>query len=83
MAESAGIACTIGSNLEREIATAAMAHLAISTPNIQCERFPGDLIGPLYFDAPYTKNPLSYAADRLRIPSGSGLGVSLETGNTD
>lgn len=83
MAESAGMACTIGSNLEREIATAAMAHLAISTPNIQCERFPGDLIGPLYFDTPFTKYPLSYAADRLRIPSGPGLGVCLETGRTD
>ena len=44
------MACTIGSNLEREVATAAMAHVAVCTANIQCERFPGDLIGPLYFE---------------------------------
>jgi muconate cycloisomerase len=45
LAEAAGVPCTIGSNLEREVATAAMAHVAVSAPNIVCERFPGDLIG--------------------------------------
>src|SRR5438105_691898 len=45
LAEAAGIPCTIGSNLEREVATAAMAHVTVCTANIQCERFPGDLIG--------------------------------------
>jgi muconate cycloisomerase len=44
----AGIPCTIGSNLEREVATAAMAHVAVATANIQCEQYPGDLIGPIY-----------------------------------
>jgi muconate cycloisomerase len=77
MAEAAGVRCTIGSNLEREIATAAMAHVAIATPNIQCEEFPGDLIGPLYFDAALTKGPLHYQADRLRVPNGHGLGVEV------
>jgi muconate cycloisomerase len=77
MAEAAGIACTIGSNLEREVATAAMAHVAAATPNIVCERFPGDLIGPLYFEKPLTAAPLRYAADRLFVPEGPGLGVSL------
>src|SRR5262245_66123280 len=46
LAEAAGVPCTIGSNLEREVATAAMAHVTVCTANIQCERFPGDLIGP-------------------------------------
>ncbi len=77
MAESAGIACTIGSNLEREVATAAMAHVAVATGNIQCERFPGDLIGPLYFESPLTKTPLIYRADRLFVPTEAGLGVSV------
>jgi len=75
MAEAAGIACTIGSNLEREVATAAMAHLTVATPNIQCERFPGDLIGPLYFEAPLGKVPLRYEADRIFVPAGPGLGI--------
>jgi len=42
-----------------------------------CERFPGDLIGPLYFDAPLCDPPLRYAADRLFVPDGPGLGVSI------
>jgi muconate cycloisomerase len=77
MAEAAGMACTIGSNLEREVATAAMAHVAVSTPNIVCERYPGDLIGPLYFEKPLTATPLSYGAYRVFVPEGAGLGVSL------
>src|SRR3989440_9899213 len=60
MAESAGILCTIGSNLEREVATAAMAHITVCTANLLCERFPGDLIGPLYYTETPTKSPLRH-----------------------
>ena len=77
IAEAAGVPCTIGSNLEREVATAAMAHVTVSTANLQCERFPGDLIGPLYFDASLTAQPLRYQADRLFVPETPGLGVAL------
>ena len=77
MAEAAGVACTIGSNLEREVATAAMAHLTVATPNLQCERFPGDLIGPLYFEQPLPRQPLRYEADRLWVPESAGLGVEV------
>ena len=77
LAEAAGLSCTIGSNLEREVATAAMAHVAVATPNIVCERFPGDLIGPLYFEKPLTAAGLRYASDRLFVPEGPGLGVGL------
>jgi muconate cycloisomerase len=79
-AEAAGIPCTIGSNLEREVATAAMVHVTVATPNLLCERFPGDLIGPLYFEAPLSSQPLRYAADRLFVPEGPGLGVRVEAG---
>lgn len=77
LAEAAGIPCTIGSNLEREVATAAMAHVTVCTANIQCERFPGDLIGPVYFQEPLTPTPLRYQADRLWVPEGPGLGVKV------
>jgi L-alanine-DL-glutamate epimerase-like enolase superfamily enzyme len=80
LAEAAGVPCTIGSNLEREVATAAMAHVAAATPNIVCERWPGDLIGPLYFERPLTAPPLRYNADRLFVPEGPGLGVKLPAG---
>lgn len=77
IAEAAGIPCTIGSNLEREVATAAMAHVTVATPNLQCERFPGDLIGPVYFEQPLTREPLPYKADRLFVPEKPGLGVTV------
>lgn len=78
LAEVAGLPCTIGSNLEREVATAAMAHVTLATPNVQCECFPGDLIGPVYFERPLSRQLLRYEADRLFVPAGSGLGVSVE-----
>jgi muconate cycloisomerase len=77
LAEAAGIPCTIGSNLEREVATAAMAHVTVATANIQCERFPGDLIGPLYYERPLSHEPLRYQADRLWVPEGPGLGIAV------
>lgn len=78
LAESTGIPCTIGSNLEREVATAAMAHVAVATPNIHCERFPGDLIGPLYYEQHLSSEPLDYHIDRLKVPEGNGLGVEMK-----
>jgi muconate cycloisomerase len=77
LAEAAGLPCTIGSNLEREVATAAMAHVTVATANLHCERFPGDLIGPLYYDACLTRQPLRYRADRLWVPDEPGLGVQV------
>src|SRR5206468_7150056 len=77
IAEAAGVPCTIGSNLEREVATAAMAHVTVCTANIQCERFPGDLIGPIYYQQPLSREPLRYQADRLWAPEAPGLGVSV------
>ncbi len=77
LAEAAGIPCTIGSNLEREVATAAMAHVTACTANLDCERFPGDLIGPVYYQQPLSRPPLDYRADRLLVPEGPGLGVAV------
>ena len=47
VAEAAGLTCTVGSNLELGIASAAMAHLATATPGIGAEEFPCDILGPL------------------------------------
>ncbi len=77
LADAAGVPCTIGSNLEREVATAAMAHVTTCTANIDCERFPGDLIGPLYYEQPLSAEPLHYEADRLWPPDKPGLGVKV------
>jgi muconate cycloisomerase len=77
IAEAGGIPCTIGSNLEREVATAAMAHVTVCTANLQCERFPGDLIGPVYYERSLVDEPLCYRADRLWVPEKPGLGVTV------
>jgi muconate cycloisomerase len=77
IAEAAGIPCTIGSNLEREVATSAMAHVTVCTANIHCERFPGDLIGPVYYTESLSRPPLRFQADRLWVPDGPGLGVEV------
>jgi muconate cycloisomerase len=77
LAEAAGLPCTIGSNLEREVATAAMAHVTVCTANIQCERYPGDLIGPVYYEQALSREPLHYRADRLWAPEEPGLGVTV------
>ena len=82
IAEAAGVPCTIGSNLEREVATAAMAHVTVCTANLQCERFPGDLIGPLYYERSLAAEPLRYRADRLAVPDGPGLGVVVAAAGT-
>src|SRR5262249_43533663 len=74
LAEAAGVPCTIGSNLEREVATAAMAHVTVCTANIQCERYPGDLIGPLYYEQALSRQPLRYQGGRLWVAEGGGAG---------
>jgi L-alanine-DL-glutamate epimerase-like enolase superfamily enzyme len=45
VAEAAGLTCTIGSNLELGIASAAMAHVAMATPGVGAEEFPCDILG--------------------------------------
>ena len=47
------------------------------TANLQCERFPGDLIGPVYFEGTLSRQPLRYEADRLWVPEEPGLGVCV------
>ncbi|HVT29466.1 MAG TPA: mandelate racemase/muconate lactonizing enzyme family protein, partial [Lacipirellulaceae bacterium] len=45
-AHSVGIKCTIGSNLELGVGSAAMVHLALSAPAIDADAYPCDIIGP-------------------------------------
>lgn len=77
MAAEGGVACAIGSNLELDTATAAMAHLAVATLNIAAERFPGDLLGPLYYSQSVVREPVRYTGGTVHCPEGPGLGVEL------
>ncbi|QDU93324.1 mandelate racemase/muconate lactonizing enzyme family protein [Lignipirellula cremea] len=73
-----GVACTIGSNLEYDIATAAMGHLVIATENIQVEAYPGDMLGPAYHQAGVARNPLKIEGPQVTISDRPGLGVDVD-----
>jgi L-alanine-DL-glutamate epimerase-like enolase superfamily enzyme len=78
LAEAAGIVCSMGSNLELGIATAAMLHLGAAAPAIDSETYPGDFLGPLYHEADMIAEPLSLGPLHAQVPEGPGLGVELD-----
>ncbi len=73
-----GIACSVGSNLEWDIGTAAMCHLAVACPNLQLEKFPGDILGPDYHEFSIAKNPISIQGPIVTITDRPGLGVDVD-----
>jgi len=73
-----GVACSIGSNLELDIASAAMCHLVVACENMQIEKYPGDILGPEYHDTPVVKNPLKIDGSVISITDQPGLGVEVD-----
>lgn len=78
VAEAAGLTCTVGSNLELGIASAAMIHLAMATPGIGAEEFPCDILGPFFYADMLLTEPLPIAAGSARPHERPGLGVELD-----
>lgn len=72
------IPCTIGSNLEWDLGTAAMAHLVVATPNLQVESLPGDLLGPDYHEVSIARNPLRIQGPFTELTTRPGLGVDVD-----
>ena len=77
VAEAAGLACTIGSNLEMGIGSAAMIHLAMATPAFGAD-WPCDIIGPLFYTDELLREPVPIRGGEARAPQGPGLGVELD-----
>ncbi len=77
-AAHAGVPCSIGSNLELDIATAAMGHLVLSCQNMQVETFPGDMLGPVYHEFSVVKDPLRIEGPIVHVPDKPGLGVEVD-----
>lgn len=76
IAAAAGIECIIGSNLEWEVGSSAMLHLAVSIPNLS--RSVGhDIIGPLYYEHQIAKEPIRIENGCAVLPKGNGLGVEV------
>lgn len=77
LAAAAGLECVIGSNLETEIATAAMLHLAVSVPSLAAS-VGHDIIGPLYHTRRIGVDPIRIQDGCAVLPAGAGLGVAVE-----
>jgi muconate cycloisomerase len=75
IAEAAGLGCTIGSNLEMGIGSAAMIHLAMATNGIQ---WPCDIIGPLFYTDDLLTEALAIRGGEATAPERPGLGVELD-----
>jgi muconate cycloisomerase len=73
-----GVACSIGSNLELDVGTAAMAHLVVACPNLQVEKYPGDMLGPVYHEARIVKDPIDIRGPVVTITNRPGLGVEVD-----
>jgi muconate cycloisomerase len=77
-AASAGIKCTLGSNLELGVGSAAMVHLATAARGITAEEFPCDIIGPFYYEDDIVREPLPISPGKARANDKPGLGVELD-----
>ncbi|MFC5650578.1 mandelate racemase/muconate lactonizing enzyme family protein [Paenibacillus solisilvae] len=78
VAEAAGIVCTVGSNLELGVASAAMIHLAIATQGIGAEEYPCDILGPFFYEDMLLAEPLPIIGGQARPFEKPGLGVELD-----
>jgi muconate cycloisomerase len=78
VAEAAGLTCTVGSNLELGIASAAMAHLAMATPGVGAEEFPCDILGPLAYEHDLLQQSLDVRDGSVAAPDKPGLGVEID-----
>jgi len=78
IAEAAMLGCTVGSNLEMGIGSAAMIHVAMAMPGITADEFPCDIIGPIFYTDELLKEPLSIKGGEARPNERPGLGVELD-----
>lgn len=73
-----GIQCTIGSNLELGVGSAAMLHLGSAHRGITPDDYPCDIIGPYYYEDDILQQPLALAGGRAAPTDAPGLGVVLD-----
>lgn len=78
VAEAAGLTCTVGSNLEMGVASAAMIHLAMATRGIGAEEFPCDILSPFFYEDDLLAEPLPITGGRAAPIERPGLGVELD-----
>lgn len=74
IAQAAGVALYGGTMLEASIGTAASAHLFSTFETLA---WGAELFGPLLLTEEILETPLTYENFELRVPTGPGLGVTL------
>jgi muconate cycloisomerase len=79
-AHSVGIKCTVGSNLELGVGSAAMIHFALSAPAVDANTYPCDIIGPLFYEDDILADPLPIVGGSARLHDRPGLGIELDEG---
>jgi L-alanine-DL-glutamate epimerase-like enolase superfamily enzyme len=77
IADAAGLECVIGSNLEWDLATAAMLHTASAIPNLSTA-VNHDIIGPVYHERSIAVEGIRYKEGCAVLPEGPGLGVNVK-----
>ncbi|GAA4980964.1 hypothetical protein GCM10025734_01070 [Kitasatospora paranensis] len=75
IAEAAGKSCLVGTTQELSIGTAAAAHVAMAMVPVT---EPSDPVGPLLYTRDVVTDPVRYIGGRLHVPSGPGLGMTLD-----
>jgi muconate cycloisomerase len=75
---SVGLACTVGSNLELGVGSAAMTHLALSSPAIAPDLYPCDIIGPFFYESDIIKPHQNLVPGRATASNAPGLGIELD-----
>jgi muconate cycloisomerase len=78
LAEASGVHCAIGSNLEWDIGSAAMAHACAAIPNIDVDRYAADIIGPVFHTERAATHGLAPHAGFVTVPQAPGLGLELD-----
>ena len=76
--QRAGLKCTVGSNLELGVGSAAMVHLALASRGVTAEEFPCDIIGPFFYQDDIVRAPLPIQPGEARAHDQPGLGVELD-----
>jgi muconate cycloisomerase len=72
----AGLKCVIGSNLETDLGSAAMLHLAVAAPALSTSVY-HDIIGPLYYERRLSHPAITFRNGCAVLPDGPGLGVNF------
>jgi len=75
IAQAAGVGLYGGTMLEGAIGTAASAHLCATLPSLA---WGTELFGPLLLTQDILAEPLCYADFELMVPTGPGLGITLD-----